>query len=250
MNEYIAGQENFNLPHDMVLLPSGGKYYKNKKKSVKVGYLTAADENLLANVGKISGEQLIIRLIRGKLYEPDLNPNEMLEGDVEAILLFLRNTSFGPDYNFNLIDPETGSKFERTIRLDELDFRKGSIEPDENGFYFTTLPKSNASVKLKPLTYGESADIEKMASEYPQNMVAPKITWKLIKQIVELNGNGDKGEIAKFIEQMPIMDSKYISNFLRDNEPRIELGREILAPSGKKVNVRVAFGAEFFRPFF
>ena len=124
MNEYIAGQENFNLPHDMVILPSGGKYYKSKKKSVKVGYLTASDENLLSNVGKLSGEQIMIRLIRSKLYEPDLNPNDMLEGDVEAILLFLRNTSFGPDYNFTLVDPETGSRFEKTIRLDELDIRK------------------------------------------------------------------------------------------------------------------------------
>ena len=43
MNEQIAGQENFSLPHDIVVLPSEGKYYKNKKKSVKVGYLTAVD---------------------------------------------------------------------------------------------------------------------------------------------------------------------------------------------------------------
>ena len=39
---YQAGQADFNLPHDIVELPSGGVFYKNKKKSVKVGYLTAA----------------------------------------------------------------------------------------------------------------------------------------------------------------------------------------------------------------
>jgi hypothetical protein len=44
-----AGTENFNLPHDVVKLPSGGKFYKNNKKSVKVGYLTASDENMLIN---------------------------------------------------------------------------------------------------------------------------------------------------------------------------------------------------------
>ena len=26
------GQENFNLPHDVLNLPSGGKFYNNKKK--------------------------------------------------------------------------------------------------------------------------------------------------------------------------------------------------------------------------
>jgi hypothetical protein len=89
-----------------------------------------------------------------------------------------------------------------------------------------------------------------MAEEYPSNMVAPKVTWRLMKQLVEVNGSNSKEEISKFIENMPIMDSKYITNFLKTNEPRIELGREVTAPSGKKVNVRIAFGAEFFRPFF
>jgi hypothetical protein len=174
----------------------------------------------------------------------------MLEGDIESILLFLRTTSFGPEYNFNLTDPETGQKFERTITLEELSFRVPEVEPDENGHYVTKLPKSNSSVKLKPMSYGEATDLERMAEEYPSNLVAPKATWRLNKQIVELNGTTDRGEIAKFVEQMPIMDSKFIANFLKVNEPRIELNREVTAPSGKKVNVRIAFGAEFFRPFF
>jgi len=45
-NEIQYGQMNFNLPHDVVPLPSQGLFYANKKKSVKVGYLTAQDENL------------------------------------------------------------------------------------------------------------------------------------------------------------------------------------------------------------
>lgn len=250
MNEFIAGQENFNLPHDVIMLPSQGKFYKNKKKSVKVGYLTASDENLLGNVGKLSGEQLVLRLVRNKLYEPDLNPSEMLEGDIEAILLFLRNTSFGSEYKFTLTDPDTGNKFEKSVLLDELSFRKSEVEPDDNGHYLTKLPKSGHQVKLRPLSYGETTDLERMEEEYPSNMIAPKVTWRLAKQIVELNGSSDKGEIAKFIEQMPIMDSKFITNFLKTNEPRIDLNREVTAPSGKKVTVRIAFGAEFFRPFF
>jgi hypothetical protein len=250
MNEQIAGQENFNLPHDVVQLPSQGKFYKNKKKSVKVGFLTASDENLLVSTNKISSDQLIQRLIRSKLYEPDLSPSEMLEGDIEAILIFLRNTSFGTEYTFNLVDPETGKNFEKTINLDLLSFRVPEIEPDDNGFYLTKLPKSGALIKLRPLTFGDSDEIERMSDSYPANMVVPKVTWKLMRQIVEINGSTSKEEIAKFVDTMPIMDSKYINNFIKNNEPRIELNREVIAPSGKKVNVRITFGAEFFRPFF
>ena len=86
------GQQNFNLPHDVVKLPSGGVFYKNKKKSVKVGYLTAADENILMAGDSIGKDGLVITLIRNKIYEPDLRPDELLQGDLEAILIFLRNS--------------------------------------------------------------------------------------------------------------------------------------------------------------
>ena len=33
-----AATENFNLPHDVVKLPSQGIFYKSKKSAVKVGY--------------------------------------------------------------------------------------------------------------------------------------------------------------------------------------------------------------------
>ena len=121
-NQY--SQEGFNLPHDVIVLPSGGKYYKTKKKSVKVGYLTASDENILINATKNGGEGLITQLVRNKLYEPDLKPEDLLEGDLETILIFLRNSSFGPEYIFNVVDPETGKQFESTILLQELNFIK------------------------------------------------------------------------------------------------------------------------------
>ena len=89
---YLAGQQDFNLPHDVIQLPSGGIFYKSKKKSVKIGYLTAVDENIIAEADfkKSIQESIILPLIRNKLYERDLRPEELVDGDIEAILLFLR----------------------------------------------------------------------------------------------------------------------------------------------------------------
>jgi len=250
MEDNSVNQMNFNLPHDVIQLPSQGRFYKNKKKSVKVGFLTAADENILSSVSNIGGDQIIYNLVRSKVYEPDLKIEEMLDGDIQAILLFLRNTSFTPEYKLTLTDPETGKEFEHTEILDEVDFVKTDITPDENGFFETTLPKSNTVVKLKILTFGDIKELNEREESYPKNMVVPKVTWRLSKQIVSINGSTDKGEIVKFIDKMPIMDSKYITKFLSDNSPGLNLIREVIAPSGKKVLARIAFGAEFFRPFF
>jgi hypothetical protein len=239
------GQSNFSLPHDVVPLPTQGVFYKNKKKSIKVGYLTANDENILM----AGGTDMTQTLLRSKIYEPDIRVEELMEGDIEAILIFLRNTAFGPEMELNLIDPSTKKPFKGTVRLDELEIIKG-ITPSEDGTFITTLPKSQTTVKLKPMSYGEILEIQRLGDSYPQGRTIPRITWRLNKQIIEINGITDKAEIAKFIEQMPIADSKYIRQFMDDNEPRLDLKRTILAPSGEKLTVNVGFGVDFFRPFF
>ena len=238
-------QQNFTLPHDVVPLPSQGVFYKNKKKSVKVGYLTASDENILM----AGGDDISTNLIRTKLYEPDMRVEDMLEGDVEAILVFLRNTAFGPELTVNVTDPTTRKPFETPVVLDELNITQGQT-PSEDGTFTTTLPKSGSTIKLKPMTYGDIIEINKMSAQYPAGRTVPRVTWRLQKQMVEIDGNEDKGEIAKFIEQMPIMDSKFIRKFMEDNEPRLDMNRVVTTPSGDRLTVNVGFGVEFFRPFF
>jgi hypothetical protein len=242
-NEHL--QSNFSLPHDVVPLPSKGIFYKNKKKSIKVGYLTANDENLLM----AGGDDMTQNLLRSKIYEPDLRIEDMLEGDVEAVLIFLRNTAFGPEMELTLTDPVTRKPFKSTILLDQLSISQGNT-PNEDGTFITTLPKSNSTVKLRPMTYGEIIENRRIIDSYPSGRTPPKVTLRLQKEIIEVNGITDKGEIAKFIEQMPILDSKYIRNFMDENEPKLDMKRVVTAPSGEKLTVNVGFGVDFFRPFF
>jgi len=242
------GQEDFNLPHDVVTLPSQGRFYRNKKASLKVGYLTAADENIL--LGQKNPDNIVHTLLRNKIYEPDVDPNQLLDCDVEAILIFLRNSSFGPEYTFTLRDPKTLKDFQQTILLDELNVKQGSMEPGNDGLFEFQLPVSKANVKCKLLTMSDIKEIQKIQDAYPDGVVAPVVTKRLEMQIVSLNGETDKGRIAQEIMTMPIADSKFIRNSMRDAEPRLDLDRTFTAPSGEKVTSRITFGAEFFRPFF
>lgn len=245
-----AATQGFNLPHDIVTLPTGGIFYKSKKNKIKVGYLTANDENFLLSASQNNKDNMIVSLLRSKIYEHDIKPEELLDGDIEAILIFLRNTSFGPEYTVNLTDPKTGKSFESTIILDELNIKQTQNRPDENGLFTTKLPKTGVVVKLRPLTYGDSLEIEKLEQTYPAGRVVPKITWRLERQIVEIDGDSDKGKISMFISTLPIMDSKYIRNFMKENQPSLDLTRTVVAPSGELVSFEIAFGVEFFRPFF
>lgn len=243
------GQMNFNLPHDVVPLPSRGLYYKNKKKSIKVGYLTAQDENLLMS-NNTSGSNVINQLLRTKIFEPDVKIDDLLSGDVEAILLFLRNTAFGTKYNLSVFDPKTGERFETSIDLSEINIKNVTETPDENGYFTTTLPVSSDIVKFKLLTYGEENAIDKEMEQYPKGMVTPIITKKLESRIISINDNLDRDNIVKYISIMPIADSKHIRKVVSEVEPRLDLTKKVKAPSGELVDVSVSFGVEFFRPFF
>jgi hypothetical protein len=239
------GQENFTLPHDVVQLPSQGVFYKNKKKSLKVGYLTASDENILMG----GANDLTTTLLRAKIYEPDVRVEDLIEGDVEAILIFLRNTAFGPQMTLNVTDPVTKKPFQTEVMLDSLTIISNQ-KPNEDGTFTILLPKCQSTIKIKPLSYGEIMEINKLASTYPQGRVVPKVTWRMEKEILEVDGSTDKSLIAKFIESMPISDSKFIRNFMNENEPRLDMNKTIMAPSGEKLTVNVGFGVDFFRPFF
>ena len=243
------GQENFSLPHDVIKLPSKGRFYKQKKESIKVGYLTAQDENTLMSPNN-DKEGIIYTLLRQKIYEPGFNINDMLDCDVQAVLIFLRNSSFGPQYNLTVTDPTTKRTFETTVMLDSLDYIDSEESPDSDGLFTYNLPKSNKVVKFKLLTIGDQKEIDKFVSQYPKGMVAPISTKRLEKQIVEIDGNRELNSIVKFISQMPISDAKDFRRFANKCEPKIDLQKVIQTPSGEKVTIDVAFGVEFFRPFF
>ena len=247
-NEILYGQMNFNLPHDVVELPSRGLYYKNKKSAVKVGYLNATDEDVLSS--GVKNNNLLMTLLRNKLYEPEIKPEDLLDGDIEAILIFLRNTSFGPEYTINLMDPATGKMFQHTFIIDEVNFKKPNTTPNEDGTYTTTLPRTGATVKLRLLTLGDKSKITDMETKYPKGRIAPTTIWTLQEQIVELNGETDRGKIIEFVQNMPIMDSKHIKRFISQNEPGLDLTLEVIAPSGENVSTSITFGVDFFRPFF
>jgi hypothetical protein len=243
------GQMDFNLPHDVVKLPSKGLFYKPKKESLKVGYLTASDENLLMSPSIVT-DGIINTLLRKKIYEPGFDINQLLDVDAKVILIFLRNTSFGSDYTFELKDPLTGRNFEITIKLENVSYKEPTHEPNQEGYFEYVLPKTNKKVLLKLLSIGDNLELEKMRDEYPVGMVAPIVTKTLEKHIIEIDGNRDKSQISSFVNQLPIMDSKSLRKFIKECEPSLDLTKTVTAPSGEKVTFDVTFGVEFFRPFF
>ena len=135
MQEHLHNPEESILPYDVVTLPSQGLFYTNKKKTLKVTYLNASDENLLASPAVQQAGTLVDTLLAKKILDKDILVSDMPDCDKEAVLIFLRNTAFGPEYTVKLTDPKTKEEFERLFK-GELPINLDKLLGDEKLKFF------------------------------------------------------------------------------------------------------------------
>jgi len=238
------------IAYDVIELPSKGIHYTNKKKSVRVAYLTASDENILSSPSFLNTNTVITELLKRKILDKDLNIEEIVEEDRQAILIFLRNTAFGSDYNLTITDDKTGNEFTVEVDLGSLKIKDFNLVEDTNGEYGHYLEKSKTEITFKFLTQKQEDEIEKIKESWNGNGVAPVITKQLEMMIKSVGGVRDALKIRSFIETMPIKDSQDFRKFIQNNKPGLDLTQIVTTPSGEDVQVRIGFGVEFFRPFY
>ena len=238
------------LPYDMVTLPSKGVFYKNDKKSVKVTYLNASDENLLATPSMIGTTGLVDILLARKILDKDIVVSDMATCDKEAILVFLRNTAFGSEYTMKITDPKTGDEFETTLDMSILKVKETDLVLDDKGEFEFFLSKCEKKCKLTLLSPEHQKDLAKIEETYKDQKISPYITKQLEMVVKEIDGNRDPMTIANFIQTMPILDSQNIRKIIRKNAPELDLNVKVMTPSNEEIGVKINFGVEFFRPFY
>jgi hypothetical protein len=172
----------------------------------------------------MSTNSIVSELLKRKILDRDINIEEIVEEDKQAILIFLRNTAFGSEYKFTLTDPKTEKEFETTIDLSEI-----NLTTDVNGEYSYFLQKSNVEITFKFLTQKQEDEINKIRDSWNGIGVAPIVTKQLEFMIKSIGGVRDPLQIRNFIEtKMPIKDSQDFKKFVKENKPRKGLLNEIL----------------------
>jgi hypothetical protein len=248
MENYNNSQIEPTVAYDVVTLPSNGAFYN--KKTLKVSYLTAADENILTSTNLSQSGELMDVLLQNKIQDKDIDIKQLAECDKQAIFIFLRNTAFGSDYKFTLVDPTTNKQFDHVEDLGVIKTKDVKIKPDENGQFSLDLPMSKKKVKLKLLTPQDELDLDTLEKSYGDMKVKPMATKRLEKCIVSIDGETDPMTLSTPIHTLPLKDAQTIRKFLSDVQPGLDVTRKTIAPSGEEVKFTLNFGLNFFRPFF
>jgi hypothetical protein len=253
VNPYLLeiSQPNYNSPFDVIPLPSQGKTYRNKKQNIRVGYMTTADENILSSPNLLQSGEFLNILINRKILEPELRYKDLLVGDRNAIMIWLRATGYGEMYPVTILD-ENGDPFETELNLNDLKTKNLGAEPDEEGLFPYHFNLSRADVKFKFLTCGEVDEIAKLVEFEKESgvLVNNESTYMLEKMIIEVNGTRDRNTIKDFVSSIRIKDGKDFNKYVESIESGIDLNITVGTPGGGSVDTFLPLNLGFFWPDF
>lgn len=244
-------EPDYGSDFDIIPLPSEGKTYKNKKGEIKVSYLTAGDENILTNPNLVKSGKFLDILFQRKIIDRDFQYEDLLTGDRDAIMIWLRATAYGAAYTIQVMDPEELEYFETEIDLGELKTKRLGAEPDENGNFTFILPTSNKEIKFKLLTVRDIKAIE----DYKERITKEKgeeyvdlATFTLKQVIVEVDGNTDREVVNNFCDRMRLGDSKAFKKYVDKIESGKDFNLTVQAPGGGLVKTYFPINTTFFWP--
>ena len=162
--EYIPTKGSYNpeAAFDVIPLPSKGEGYRDKIAKMSVAYLTAYDENMIVSPNLYRDNLILDYILQEKLLSKQIDPMDLLEGDRDAIILFLRASGYGNEYPITATDEITGREFDAVVDLSKLKYKEFNLKGDSNGWFPFTLPQSGVEVKFRFPTHRDKLMLEKM----------------------------------------------------------------------------------------
>ena len=161
-NDTTFNNIDSNAQYDVIQLPSNGQCYRNKVDRVPVAYLTAYDENIITSPNLYKDGLVIDFLLKNKIVNSEINVDDLVSGDADAIILFLRATSYGPDFPIVVSDPQTGEQIESTVDLTTLKPKDFKLVGDENGWFEFVTPLRKDTIKFRYLTRKQEKQLRKV----------------------------------------------------------------------------------------
>ena len=229
----VAKKHDF--PTEIVELPSKGLLYSEDSAlssgKVEMKYMTAKEEDILTTQSYIKQGIVLDKLFQSLIVSngegKKINYKELLLGDKNAIMIAARVLGYGKDYECTITAP-SGTVQKETVDLAELREKEVDFSlftKGVNRFSFT-LPTSKRVVEFKFLCGADEPAIEaeiKAQKKFARG-VDSTLSTRLMYSIISVDGNEDKMEIRKFVQNSLLaMDSRALRTYMREIQPDVDL---------------------------
>ncbi len=247
----------FVTPFDLVSLPSKGLVYPKGSKlrdvsELEIQYLTATQEDILTSPNLIQNGKMLTTLIKSVLRNKMIDVNEMVLGDRNTILIWLRSTGYGADYPVRVQCPNCGTVYENEFDLAALNIKEIDVTPDDQGQFSYSLPVTKKEIKFRLMTGHDEDSITATIQSRKKKLksqIDNSLTMKLEKLIQSIDGNEDRNYIRQFVAGMPVKDSRSFREYLLEIEPGVEMIQDAKCTAcGEWSEESVPIQANFFWP--
>jgi len=245
----------YDFATEIVALPSEGKCYPESNPlssgQIELKYMTAREEEILSTQSLIKKGVVLDKLFEAIIVDKKINPDDILLGDKNAIMLATRILGYGPEYKVEVV-LDNGEKEEVTVDLGkvqtkEIDFTKLS---NENRYTFKTSTGNEIVFKL--LTHGDEKkiDMDVKAMQRLSKDGGSELTTRYRYMIVSVDGKDDTKSITDFINNRFLArDTKAFREHLKDLQPDIKMEFDFTNPETGETEVRpIPMGVGFFWP--
>ena len=244
------------FPTEMISLPSKGYLYPDDNPlssgEVEVKYMTAREEDILTS-GNLIQKGIVLDKLLEALIVSDINLDDLLIGDKNAILLAARVLAYGKEYEFEYVDSSNGETKTDTVDLTsfqpkDVDFKKFTKGVNEHDF---TLPNSKKVITFKLVTQGDEKSVESQLKALIKisKGVSPEITTRLKQQIVAVDGNRDTATINKFVDnELLSRDTFQFRKHLVAMTPDVDMTCIVYMDDGTEQEITVPVTVTFFWP--
>jgi hypothetical protein len=157
--------------------------------------------------------------LKAKIKNKSIDPDDLLEGDREAIILWLRATGYGVNYPITVTDNKTGVNFDSVVDLTQIKHKPFVLKGDGNGCFDYTLPVTKDKIKFKFLTHGDIKQIKEI-----EDIEQDNVKKERLQQIVDdLNTFIENDDILSKDDKVKLYEakrniSKWVEKIDADNE--------------------------------
>jgi transcription elongation factor Elf1 len=194
-------------------------------------------------------------MIANLLIDKRVNPEDMLIGDKNAILVAARSSGYGSDYTTKVTCPHCGENSTATFDLTEVSVTE---RPEgfagvtrEGSYYNVELPQSNVTVKVKLLTGKDEALMTRNNRMNKRAGISaePTLTSQMRTFIIAVNGDSTPKNIAYFVDHMPARDSRFLRTIYKAITPNVDMTQLFeCMHCGYNSELEVPFTTDFFWP--
>ena len=256
-----GGGFSFVVPTEFVELPSRGRFYPeghplHGADSIEIRQMTAKEEDLLTSRTLLKKGIALDRVIKNIIVDRRIDPDSLLIGDRNAIIVSTRVAGYGSDYETKVTCPACAESQQYSFDLNDAaiyegdDIEKLEVTDNGDGTFDVEVPRTKLIITFKLLSGRDEKNLlNGVTSDRKRKIDERAVTRQISNMLVAVNGETRRDTLNYLADNIPSMDSRHLRLAYKLAAPNVDLTQLfICAECGEEQDMEVPLTADFFWP--